>query len=373
MKLIIDASNISIGGGVTHLIEILGNANIDERNFSSVVLYASDKTLKKLPKNNFIQYKTHQLLNNGYFSRYLWYRFVLKKVLKESDILFIPGTGYLRTNATVITMCQNLLPFAKDEMRRYFPSLTWVRLKMLSHYHKLSYAKSDGVIFLNEYCLKKVNDSGVVPKSFTIIPHGVNPIFSAENKAISSTELKLLYVSTVDVYKHQWIIAEAVLELNLLGYPISVHFVGSKQEKSTRKLYSVINSPKYRKYKSMISVTGEVEYFDLKKIYADADIFIYGSTCETFGMTLLEAMRASKPIICSNKSSMSEMLKDGGIYYDPESVEETKTAILQLYDDPELAIKLSQRAYQLSLKYDWNITTKKTFEYLSSFKFSLIK
>ena len=45
-------------------------------------------------------------------------------------------------------------------------------------------------------------------------------------------------------------------------------------------------------------------------------IFVFASSTETFGISLLEAMAVGMPIVCSDKSSLPEVLQNGGLYFD---------------------------------------------------------
>ena len=54
-------------------------------------------------------------------------------------------------------------------------------------------------------------------------------------------------------------------------------------------------------------------------MHKKSDIFVFASNSETFGITLLEAMSQAVPIVCSNQSSLPEVLQDGGLYFDPSN------------------------------------------------------
>jgi len=71
-----------------------------------------------------------------------------------------------------------------------------------------------------------------------------------------------------------------------------------------------------------------------------ADLFVFASSCETFGISLLEAMAVGLPIACSNKSSLPETLQDGGEYFDPEDDQSIASAVKRLILDPVSRKKL---------------------------------
>ena len=80
--------------------------------------------------------------------------------------------------------------------------------------------------------------------------------------------------------------------------------------------------------------------------------------------TLIEGMSSGLPIACSNRGPMPEILKDGGVYFDPENVEEIEKAILKIIVDPFERMSISKKALELSNFYNWKRCSRETFEYL---------
>jgi len=366
VKLIIDASNIISGGGLTHLKEFIRHANPKEYDFDSVILWSSRKTLNQIDDKEWVTKLTHPYLNKNYIHRFLWKHLVLKHNLSKNDILFIPGTGYLKTKTKVVTMCRNLLPLELKEIKRYPFGRAKLRLILLRMFHLRSYAKSDAIIFLNKYCKDKVFDQvNISAKALTIIPHGLNSRFYHERVSYDvSDTFNLLYVSSLDHYKHQWIVSAAVAHLNEDGHNVKLTLVGDAYNDAEKKIYESVR--KYPVLKSKMNWVGPVKYENLSEYYKESDGFIYSSTCETFGMTLLEAMASSLPICCSNMSSMKELLKNSGIYFNPLSIESCKESLIKLIEDKSLRRKLGKKANQIAMGYSWEKCSKETFKFLGN-------
>jgi len=365
MNLIIDASNIRAGGGITHLKEILTHGDPEKFGFQAVEVWAPRSTIALLPEKHWLKKKDHKLLNGNYFQRLVWKKKIVANRLRNFDVAFTPGTGYYK-GKPVVTMCQNLLPLDIGEMNRYFLSNTWLRLQILRWFHLQIFTKVNGTIFLNDYSYNCIPDKvkNRLSKVATI-PHGVNERFySKKNNYESKNIFNFLYVSIIDVYKHQWNIAKAVYELRQDRYPIELSLIGPAYKPALKKLKNVMHQ--YSTDQKGVKWFGKVEYDNLSKFYFEADAAIYASTCETFGMTLLESMAAGLPIACSNKSSMPEMLKDAGVYFNPEDIESIKQAILKIYEDGELRSMLGHRAQQYARKYSWEKTADQTFEFLAN-------
>jgi glycosyltransferase involved in cell wall biosynthesis len=101
-------------------------------------------------------------------------------------------------------------------------------------------------------------------------------------------------------------------------------------------------------------------------LYKQADLAVFASSCETFGMIVLEQMAIGLPIACSDQSAMPEILGEGGIYFDPRSPASIAAAIEQYLASPELRKEKQLRAYELSKAYSWQRCAKDTVSFLHS-------
>jgi len=224
--------------------------------------------------------------------------------------------------------------------------------------HLRAYTKAKGVIFLNEYSyntLPKAQQRLIHNKS--IIPHGVSEFFFKERRLKNENgKLKLIYVSTVAVYKHQWLIAQAIEELRKDEFDVEVDFIGTAYPKALQQLTPFLNEN--------IRYQGPVDYKQLPEWYGMADAFIFGSTCETFGMVLLEAMASGLPVLCSKYSSMPETLGNHALYFDPLDIKDIKRIILQSYGDRETLAELGGRGQKYVRQFTWKGTAQQTFCFL---------
>ncbi len=98
----------------------------------------------------------------------------------------------------------------------------------------------------------------------------------------------------------------------------------------------------------------------------NAFAYIHLSTYEGFGFGVAEAMRAKTPVIAHNGSTYPEVVGDAGLLVDGKNSREVGEAIYKLYTDREYAKELGWKGYEQSKKFDWNITSKQTFEVLKS-------
>ncbi|EMK08830.1 MULTISPECIES: glycosyltransferase family 4 protein [Leptospira] len=369
MILGIDASNIYSGGGVAHLVELLRAADPTHYGFEKVIVWGGEKILNKLENRNWLKKSHEPFLDKSLLWRIYWQKFILRKKVKDCDLLFIPGGYYLGNFRPFVTINQNLLPFEWKEIKRYGASWQFIRNVILYFLQSATFRKADGIIFLTRYAKDLVQK--VIKKSLhrtAIIPHGIHSRFSKEtkkqkkiNEYTFSKPLKILYVSTVDMYKHQWNVAEAISILHDLKLPVSIEFIGSAYKPSLKLLINKMNQ--YDPLGGYIYYTGQVAHEKLQKKYHSADIFVFASSCETFGQIVTEAMAAGLPIACSNMSSMKEILLDNALYFNPEDPISIADSLGKLIELPNLRTKLARNAYKRSKIYNWKKTADSTFEF----------
>lgn len=88
---------------------------------------------------------------------------------------------------------------------------------------------------------------------------------------------------------------------------------------------------------------GVVSEETVEALYALADLFVYPSLMEGFGLPVLEAMANETPVACSNTGSLPEVAGDAAILFDPWDVEDMARAIRQGLEDGELRSRLTER------------------------------
>jgi glycosyltransferase involved in cell wall biosynthesis len=106
--------------------------------------------------------------------------------------------------------------------------------------------------------------------------------------------------------------------------------------------------------------TGYVPDADLPALYAGADIFVYPSLYEGFGLPPLEAMACGAPVITSNTSSLPEVVGDAGVTVDPLDTEALARAILDLLQDEARRSSLREAGLRRAAGFSWDRTARET-------------
>jgi glycosyltransferase involved in cell wall biosynthesis len=377
----IDATNLRGGGGVTHILELLNAAEPAKHGVAKVIIWGGAKMLAKLPDRAWLEKVNPPALNRGFFTRTLWQLCALSSAAREvqCDVLFVPGGSYAGSFKPIVTMSQNLLPFEWSELRRYRFRLKGLKLLVLRFMQSYSFKGSDGVIFLTEYAKQVVlKVTGLLNAKTVIIAHGLSPQFQMSLKIQKpikeysvSNPFRLIYVSAIDQYKHQWHLIEAVHTLRVHGLPIELKLIGPAYPPSLARLQSVIT--KFDPEKLWVHYHGDAPYESLHALYAQADLAVFASSCENMPIILLESMASGLPVACSNRGPMSEILGETGLYFDPENSEEISRCLRKYIDSPALRNKKASSSIIRCQQYSWERCADETFEFLAKVACGKIK
>lgn len=369
----IDATNLRRGGGVTHLVELLRAAQPASLGIERVVIWSGRSTLNALDDHHWLDKRNPPALDKGLLQRTLWQRYSLSQAARDAgcDVLFVPGGSYAGNFHPVVTMSRNLLPFEMHELLRYGWSLVTLKMLLLRLSQSRSFRKTDGVIFLTEYARDVVlNVTGKLRGQNCIIPHGLNSRFSRTPKvqrAIADYDdehpYRVLYVSTIDQYKHQWHVVEAVATMRKQGLPIVLDLVGPAYLPAHKRLNEIIARVDADRH--WVYYHGAIPFNELHLRYAQADLGLFASSCENMPNILLETMASGLPVACSSLGPMPEVLGDTGVYFDPEQPEEIAQALFKLIESPQLRTALAQASYQRAQQFSWQRCADETFRFIA--------
>lgn len=374
MRIGIDATNIGGGGGVTHLQEVLNSLNSNQSLDipNKIIVFSSTKVLKKITDSELIEKLSFPGLNRNLFHR-IYFQFFLfdKEIKSRCDILFSITGDYIGNFKPVVGMSQNMLLFERDIWKEIKQPKEIIRFWLNFQKQKFSFKNSDGIIFISNYAKEYISTKlDLKGKEITVIHHGISPRFKNEiqkQKPLSeysfSNPFKLVYVSTVHVYKHQWNVVEAIGILRAKGFPIILNLVGGVIfEPAGKKLNKTIR--KIDPKNEFIYYHGHLPYNKIDIIYKDSDGIIFASTCENMPNILIESMASGKPIACSDKQPMPEFLKENGFFFDAHDVNSIIKSIEGMLMDYNKREEYSKNNLLEVSKYNWKTTSIDTFKFI---------
>ena len=187
------------------------------------------------------------------------------------------------------------------------------------------------------------------PEKILVIPNPVDPIFS------TSTSLPSAGLPTM-VGKFNPLPSAGLPTMVGKFNPATILFLGTKPNKNLELTIAAlfgldvhlrIIGELSRKQKEMLSKFNinyssdfSISPEQLASEYSNADIILFPSTYEGFGLPVIEGFQAGKPVITSNISPMKEVAGDGALLADPTSIASIRDHVIKLLADQQLKIQL---------------------------------
>ena len=103
---------------------------------------------------------------------------------------------------------------------------------------------------------------------------------------------------------------------------------------------------------------GYVKQEDLPYWYCAADLVVYPSSYEGFGIPVLEAMASGTPVITSNRSSLPEVAGDAALTVDPRDIPQLAAAMTMVLASPERRATMRERGLAQARRFDWTVAAE---------------
>ena len=288
----------------------------------------------------------------------------------DIDILHVPVHWYNQITPFVfnreikkVLTLHDLTPILFPEMHTRETNLTWKSsLKFIKN--RTNIMICDSISTKND-CINLLN---IQEKRLKVIPLAADEQYKPlKDKELVHDELKIeynidypfiLFVGTLEKRKNVPTLLKSFYKLKKSKLDHKLVIVGGKGWKYT-KIFDLI---------AELNLQNDVIFTDyvsdeyLVKLYNAADLFVYPSLYEGFGLPPLEAMACGCPVITSNISSLPEVVGDAGIMIDPNDIDGLTAAMLKILTDNELREELSRKSLDRSKMFSWKKTANETWK-----------
>jgi len=109
-----------------------------------------------------------------------------------------------------------------------------------------------------------------------------------------------------------------------------------------------------------VRILGYLPYDDIPYLYNLARLLVFPSLHEGFGIPLVEAMASGCPVVCSDRTSIPEVVGDAGLMFNPESPEEIAVSIWTAWNNQELLSALREKGLRRAADFSWARTIEDT-------------
>ena len=233
--------------------------------------------------------------------------------------------------------------------------------------------RADRIIAISEHTKSDlVNVCNVDPTKIDVVYYGCRPIFRPLERCVTEAAVRkmsirfpyILYVGAIEPRKNIMRLVEAFHRLKrssaaphrlVLGGPLAWKSEGVVRGMEERGIpYRIIGEGrKEEEGDAEVLITGFIPNELLPPLMNGADLFVFPSLYEGFGLPPLEAMACGTPVITSNASSLPEVVGDAGIMVPPADTERLALEMERVLGDEELRGAMRERGIRRAARFSW--------------------
>ncbi len=376
MKICIDSRSINLHGGTgigTYTKNLISEMINLDKNSLFTLIWTGQVDSSFISNNTELVHCSGR--HSNFFDKYYIPNLILEKNL---ELYHIPQNGIgspLTENINTVVTIHDLIPYIMPEtvgqsyLKRFLKTMPDIIENSKGIITVSEYSKRDILKFFKGYPEDKIfvthlsTNSEFYPRDKEISRKIVNNNYNFDTQY-------LLYIGGFSARKNVKGILDAFKKIKGdLTKKYKLLLVGSLKDEG-------LNLKKYAEDLNIIDdivFTGFVEDSFLPTLYSGADLFVYPSYYEGFGLPPLEAMSCKTAVITSNTTSIPEVTNDCAILINPANNDSLSQNIFKLLENTEERLKLEEKAYKRSLQFSWRQTAFNTLNAYEEVLKSLIQ
>ncbi|MEN6371579.1 MAG: glycosyltransferase family 1 protein [Armatimonadota bacterium] len=284
------------------------------------------------------------------------------------DIAHFPcNTGPFVPYCPMVLTIHDLIPLLQREKDRRMPR----KMRMFNSYWRKvmprAARRASRIITISEASKSDIQRMLNIPEEkISVVPTGLNPDFhpitdSALLERVREThglpERFILGLVSSDPRKNcLGIVGAAGLASSELDR-IGIVLICASPE---ARAMAVDIACRHQSHLPRMVLLDPVSRQDLTAIYTLADVLVFPSFYEGFGLPVIEAMACGTPVVTSNVSSMPEVAGDAAVLVDPNDTEAISRGLLELLNDKKLREKMIRRGRERAAEFSWKRTANET-------------
>lgn len=349
--------NVSgLGNYSRNLLRALSSCFPDNEYF----LYTPSKrpALFNYSKHGFIVKEPSGFLNRAFKS--YWRSLSLAKQAEKDKLDIYHGLSHElpynihKTGIKTVVTIHDLIFIRFPEL--YRPWDRRIYMKKFRYACKIA----DLIIAVSKQTANDVNQFfGIDESKIKVIYQGCNPVFRKElNNSERNSIIKkygfpesyILYVGTIEERKNLLSLIKAI-DMAKIKLPLVV--IG-RRTGYFKKVKEFIDQHKIKNIYFLETILNE----DLPAVYQQAEVFVYPSIFEGFGIPVIESLYSRTPVITSKNGCFPEAGGPSSVYVDPNNIEELADAIKRVVEDSSLRQKMINEGYNYAFNFNDNMVAE---------------
>lgn len=243
----------------------------------------------------------------------------------------------------------------------WFPKGQWLSVRWVVPH---SLRRADAVVAVSRSTARDVAELfDVEPQRLAVVHEGVSSVFrrlgplplARARERWALPERFILFVGTIEPRKNLPTLLEAWARMDRRPGLVIAGSWGWRHQEVRLRL---------ARLGAQVRLLGPVEPADLACLYNLATCLAHPAWYEGFGLTPLEAMACGTPVVCSNATSLPEVVGEAGLLVDPADVEGWTQALERICSDHELRAELRRRGLLRAAELGWDRAAQATWRVL---------
>ncbi len=223
------------------------------------------------------------------------------------------------------------------------------------------------VVAVSKFSSREIQEVLHLPSDrITVIHHGPSPAMLPDRDDQKFQEVRtrlhiparpfVLFVGGAEPRKNHTAVFKAFARSPRLASSFSLVAIGEVESRGANLMVTARDLG----IGDYVCCPGYVSSEDLPLLYSNAEVFVFPSLYEGFGIPLLDAMACGAPIITGTGSALPEVAGDAALYVDPQDSEQLGMEIERLVSDRDLQTQLRNKGFERVKQFTWERAAQET-------------
>jgi glycosyltransferase involved in cell wall biosynthesis len=360
MKIAIDAHSLGTqaGGNETYYRQLIRGLATDESRNEYTLFHTHPFALNEIENDR--RFILRKIPSNPLPRLAASLPLALRQI--QPDVFHCQYIKPLWNNRRMVVTIHDL---AHEHFPQFFHPLEVVRMKKLVRW---TAKRADHILTVSEFSAADIAERFRLPRQkITVTYQAASPDFHPRDKESCQEHLAraygikhpfILYVGRIQARKNLPRLVEAYARVRKQEPNVQLVVVGKKDWQFEVLLAKI----RELGLEANVIFPGFIPFSDLPLFFNAAEIFVFPSFFEGFGLPIMESMASGVPTITSFGSSLEEVAGDGALLIDPNDTGSIAEAMGRLLRDPELRSDLASRGLRRSAVFQSGQLARKTLD-----------